>query len=297
MPVIKYYQTKGVDYLKALISFDGLSDVANNLINKVSDAAGWSVNHSTPKREGLSIYIEEVQKMDISPLEKAAYISNAKRIMKEYRNQHDVIAQAIQRLTPDAQPQLVSDDWIAQLMDKTRLVSESDFQAIWGAILAEECNRPGSIPKALLHVLSQMDRQHAESFALVCSLSVKAITDLGVEYSPVIPFYEYEDFFKKVGLNYDILVDLSSIGLIKMDVVALASSLFVVEQIQSPNVRYFDHTYVLPEGVTRLPVGGVIFSRVGLALCKAIGQQEIDGFFESCCVPFWKSREQKEKDS
>ena len=81
--------------MESLISFDGIADVGNNLINKVADVVGWMVNHSTPKREALSTYIEGVKSMDLSPLEKAAYIGNAKKVLKEYQNQIIKNAKAI----------------------------------------------------------------------------------------------------------------------------------------------------------------------------------------------------------
>ena len=135
--------------MDSLISFEGAADVINNLVDKLSGAVGWIATHNSPKREALSTYIAEVQKMDIDPLEKAALISNAKRSIKEYTNQQNVVKNALCRMDSNSRPEAVEDDWIAQLMDKVRLVSDANFQAIWGAILASECNEPGSIPKAL----------------------------------------------------------------------------------------------------------------------------------------------------
>ena len=279
--------------MDALISFDGIADVANNLIDKISSAIGWTANRSTPQREARNTFIAEVQKLDISPLEKAAFISDANKIIREYKNQTSIVQNALLLLAPSAQPYDVSDDWILQFMDKARLVSDANFQVIWGAILAEECNSPGSIPKAVLHILSQMDGKHAESFALVCSLSVYIQTDNGLEYTPVIPYYEYENFFRRAGLKFEALIDLKAIGLIDVKVSSSLFSSFVMDELESRVVNYFDRRYTLPEALSYLSVGSVVFTRVGEALCKAIGQKEIDGFFEECCVPFWRGAEER----
>lgn len=87
-----------------------MSDVLNNLINKISGAAGWVITHAMPKRIAQRTYIEEIQKMDIPPLEKAALISNAQKAIKDYKNQTRVRCIAAQNLKDDAKPQYIDDD-------------------------------------------------------------------------------------------------------------------------------------------------------------------------------------------
>lgn len=65
--------------MDSLVSFEGAADVLNNLINKISDAVGWGGTHSTPQREAVSTYIQEIQNSNYDPLTKAALISNAKK--------------------------------------------------------------------------------------------------------------------------------------------------------------------------------------------------------------------------
>ena len=75
-------------------------------------------------------------------------------------------------MLPTATPEKVDDYWLEQFMDKARLVSDATFQVLWGRILAEECNKPGSIPKALLHIMEQMDSNMAASFMNVAAVSI-----------------------------------------------------------------------------------------------------------------------------
>lgn len=70
-----------------LFNFDGMSEVANNLIDKLASATGWYVSRNTPSKIGLNTYIEEIQKKNYDPLTKAALITNAKKTIKEYCNQ------------------------------------------------------------------------------------------------------------------------------------------------------------------------------------------------------------------
>lgn len=86
---------------------------------------------------------------------KAALISNARKIVKEYCNQKNIVSIAIQSVKSNAKPENIDDDWLAQFMDKARLVSAEEFQLIWGKILANECNHPGCVPRALLEILPE----------------------------------------------------------------------------------------------------------------------------------------------
>ena len=63
--------------------YEIIGKVAEKLIDKISSAIGWVFTHDTPMREATSIYIEEIKKSDLSPLQKAAYISRAKKDIKE----------------------------------------------------------------------------------------------------------------------------------------------------------------------------------------------------------------------
>ena len=272
-----------------------LASVANNLINKASDVAGWVVNHDTPQKEAIKTYIQGIQESDLDPLTKAALISGAKKAIKDYQNQNKIVENAIQYLKPTATPQLVNNDWMAQFLDKARLVADSDFQLIWGKILAEECNAPGSIPKALLHVLEQMDKQHAEAFSKVCSCSVCCETEGEVQYIPIISHCRYQEYFDAMGLSYDVLVDLKSVGLIDVDIPVIGDDSYIQTDLTSPKVWYFGSTYTLPDGKDTIDMGNVIFTRIGKALCKAVGQEKVDDFFEKCCVPFWQLRDSQER--
>jgi hypothetical protein len=151
----------------SLIDTTGLGQIGVALLNKVSDAAGWIVNHDTPRRLANKVFVNDIQNSDLSAFDKHVLLCNMNKLTKEYSNQQNVIKIALESLKSHAQPNKVNDMWISQFMDKARFVSSEQFQLIWGKILAEECNNPDSIPKSLLFTLEQMDKQDAESF-IIC---------------------------------------------------------------------------------------------------------------------------------
>ena len=172
-------------------------------------------------------------------------------------------------------------------MDKARLVSDADFQLIWGNILAEECNKPNSIPKGLLHILEQMDREDAFSFSRVRSVSVSYTDNTGDSYTPVILFNSERSFYESIGITFEALFNLKSLGLIEF-VPSTDEVYFVGSLVKPVNIRYHDEIYTLPDGKNEFRTGSVIFTRVGVALRKAISVEKIDGFFQKYCLPFWE---------
>lgn len=278
------------------ISFDGLAEVANNVLNKLSDAVGWMVNHDTTKRIATSTYIQEIQNSDYDPLMKAALISSAKKSIKEYCNQANIVGIALQSVKATAKPNEVDDDWLAQFMDKTRLVSDKEFQILWGNILAEECNTPGSIPKSLLHIMEQMDKEQATQFMDLATISV--YTEEGNEryFTPVIwreILAEYED---KYRITVDSLINLQSIGLIETQLGAISSGFTITSEVTPVTIHYFDREYSLPNDTSKFATGCVVYTKAGNALCRAVKPQKVEDFFETYCISRWEAQLTKKEN-
>ena len=276
--------------MNELINLDGLGDAIINLTNKLANGVGWIVNKETPKKLAINAYIQDIQQSDYDPLTKAALISNAKKIINGYCNQKDIVEIAIQSLKKKAKPEKVEDDWLGQFMDKARLISSQEFQWIWGKILAKECNEPGSIPLALLHILEKMDKEDAETFTCLCRISVK----LEGDFSPVVIESRIEEY-NKLGITFDGLINLKALGLIEMDLGSLSSGYTVVPDGIPAKLIYFDKELQFSQDEIR--VGHVIFTKYGQALCQSIDVKKIDGFWEKYCLSFWKELNDKKESS
>ena len=272
----------------SIFDMEGLSDVANNLIDKLANGAGWIVNRDTPQKIAINTYIEEIQNSNYDSLTKAALISNAKKSIREYCNQKDIVEIAINSFSENANPEKIDDDWIAQFMDRARLVSDKEFQVIWGKLLATECNEVNSVPKRVLMVLSQMDREDAIVFKNLCSLSVEIEGD-------GTPIIEYERFneYKKWGINYEKIVNLVSMGLIECELSQLSAGYVVECDSENVKIEYFDYVYDVPEGINTIKIGHIIFTKAGQALYKAIQADKNDEFWKNYCLPKWESELQQ----
>lgn len=274
----------------SLISLDGLSELGQSLLDKISNAIGWVATKNTPRRIAIQTYIEEIKNGSFDPITKAVLISNAKKTIAEYSNQNSIVQHAIANMNQTAHPESVENDWISQFMDKARLVSDADFQLIWGRILAEECNIPGSVPRSLLHILEQMDRNDAEKFTKLASFSVYVIEDNTRNYSPVVIEKHLRDYYTKHGIDFDSLIDLQALGLIKASVGMFTPEYCSTCSTSPIVVHYYEKQYVLPTGISDLPVGNVIYTKAGQALCQAIETEEQEGFFEQYYIPFLSER-------
>ena len=286
-----------------MTDFDGLvkidmksvCKVVNNFMDKLSNAVGWIATHDTPERLGEGLYIEEIKNSNLPPLEKAALISNAHKILKEYANRRNIIQIAIDNMEVGAKPESVDNDWLGKLMDKARLISSEEFQIIWGHILAQECNSPASIPMSLLYILEQMDKKDAEAFSILCSVSVYVMVDGKKSFFPIVISSELKKYYKKLGLTYDMLVNLQSLGLIEISFFLGDNSYsYTIEDESKIIIKYFDESFELPNEIKSFNCGNVIFSKSGEALCGVINADKIDGFFSEQCIPIWK-RQTEEK--
>ena len=279
----------------SLINMDGISEVVKELLSKISSAIGWIATRETPKRIAVQTYIEEIKQSDYDPITKAALISNAQKTVREYSNQTAIVEYAIENMNGSSTPQQIDDDWLAQFMDKARLVSDSEFQLIWGRILAEECNIPGSVPRSLLHTLERMDRYDAECFVLLCKFAVYFMNGDEKHYMPFIPISSLDSYFFEKGLGVDALVDLRSLGLIEMSLEGLASEFSVHCSSQPIIIHYFEEQFELPTDFDEIYCGNVIFTKTGRALCRAILVEKQENFFEQICIPYLEDAVEKRK--
>lgn len=268
-------------HMNGLVNFDGLGEAIVNLTNKLADGVGWIANKENPKKIAIDTYVKEIQQGDYDPLTKAALISNARKVIKGYCNQKDIVEIAIQSLKKEAEPHKMEDDWLGQFMDKAKNVSSKEFKWIWGKILAKECNDPGSIPLALLHTLERMDKEDAESFTCLCRMSIKSEG----EYVPVVFLSKLQEYHQSV-LTLDSLVNLKALGLIELHLGQESYGFKIAPDALPLRVFYFDKEIQFSEK-RELKVGDVIFTKSGQALCQSIDVEEIEGFLERYCLPLW----------
>ncbi len=87
---------------------------------------------------------------------------------------------------------------------------DDDAREMWASVLAGELDRPGSISKRTMSVLSDMEKAHAEAFLKLCECTVEVEHDGTCELLPLMdgPFSDYSltkeeaDLLDEVGLTH-----------------------------------------------------------------------------------------------
>lgn len=196
-----------------IVGVKGVAKVVDNVINKLSLAVNWYFTRETNEDKAAEEYIEEIKKSQLTPLQKAAFISNAKKIIKEYSNQCDIVSKAIEMMGDTEHVYDVDNDWLLEFMDKIKNVSSEEFQMILGKILAGEFENPGSYSIRTLNTLRQLNKYDAECFMKVASLAIC--------YSGNYAIPENKEHLKRYGVAYKDLLHLEECGLIKSQLLGM----------------------------------------------------------------------------
>lgn len=272
--------------------------VTGALLNKIYKATGLVVTRETPEKIGRDTYIEEIKKSNLNPLMKAAFITNAEKIIKEYMNQKDIVKKAIPLLTEKDKPENIDEDWLMAFLDRARLISDSEFQIIWAKILAEECREPGKISKQLLMTLAQMDKVDAEVFAGVCNFSLKVQTESEVDFHPLIDLTKIKTYYSKYNITSDKLRDLVALGLIDFeDLSEIGFKLSVEDPILS--ISYGSKMINCSGPCFTIGIGAVILKKTGKELLRIITTTQQPNFLDEIVMPYliryWENEKMKQE--
>ena len=181
---------------------------------------------------------------------------------------------------------------VSQLLDRIRnlapgigyaqVESENNFptgsgiassESLWASILAGEANVPGTYSKRTVNFLNDLDKKDAELFQTLCRFG----WIIG-GFTPLI-FAHQDQIYSGLGLNFDTLTHLESIGLIQYD----HSLDFHLKEIpKSLIVSYFGQPLSLTmenDSNNQLVIGRFLLTRVGRELATVCEVQEVDGFY------------------
>lgn len=269
------------------IDLKPIADVTNNLINKLSDAAGWIATPKGDKArllEAEEYVIEELKRRkDMPILLGGAIISNVRNTILQYTNQNDIIDMANKYLSESATPEGISDDWILTFIDYCKNASSDSLKIIWARILAEECNHNGYVPKKLLMILASISYENAMAFTKMCMFATNIPLHKNKDFYELLIFWEkHKEHYRKCGVNYGKLLELESMGLISIDVdegyYISKEDIYSEEQIVT--LRNDNKQIKLKDIKNKFKVGNVVFTDAGRALYNIIRMEVVGGCSE-----------------
>lgn len=262
----------------SLLNLGKLSKPANTLIKKISNAAGVLFEPHQIKRVARAkaevAKIEAQSEIEITELHQRAARRWIEEEAQRQQNIEDITAKALPQLDDNAKPDSIEDDWIVNLFDKSRIVSDNEMQVLWSRVLAGEANTPGSFSKRTVNLLSDLDKTDTELFTKLCGFCWM------IGYVVPLVFDVDAEIYNRYGVNFESLSHLDSIGLVHYD------NLTGFRQPKLPKyttLHYYGRPLtlnLLKDADNELRIGQVVLTRVGLELAQICGSEPVVGFWE-----------------
>lgn len=263
----------------SLINLGEIAEPVKVLIEKISEGIGGLARPYQIKRvakaEADAEKIHALAEIEINELQRRALTRFIAEETKKQSNIEDITNKAIPGLSENTRPQDIDNDWIANFIDKCKLISDEEMQILWGKVLAGEANSPGKYSKRTINFLSNMDKSDAEMFSMFC----RYVCDLGGDPTPII-INLVDKIYDANGMNYDVIKHLQDIGLIIFD----PHGSFNIQHIpQTIFMNYQGNRYKLELSFPKdniLEIGKVLLSKVGRELVQLVGSNSLEYFVE-----------------
>jgi hypothetical protein len=231
----------------------------------------------------------------------------------EERNQSNIeriLTKSIHLLEPTATPESIENDWLANLFEKVKTVSNAQMQELWARLLAGEASGPGTFSKHTVNLLADLDPIDARMFSQVCDFGwllkgddlsrMKGVNSELTENLQLVPMIlNYKNTtYEKHGLRYVSLNHLSNLGLIHFeDWSQYWWSRTYDTQIASYHdkaveIRFKKKTYQVgrKDEAYGFPIGNVLLTRAGYELSTVCKTHCVPGFFEFVREKQWEAR-------
>jgi hypothetical protein len=138
------------------------------------------------------------------------------------------------------------------------------MQKLWAKLLAGEVNKPGTISRHAIIIMSSIDKNVAEEFTALCSFTFGQSNRVPFIFDVAAPIYNVN------GIAHETLIRLESIGLVKVDTVN-GFKVKIPDDSLDPISKWLG-----PSG--ELGVGAVILTPAGQELSLAVQKKHIEGF-------------------
>ena len=267
----------------SLISTSGLAKPATMLIEKISNAFGRHFDPSQAVRMALSeaeanrirAVSEAETEIEVADLRTRAADRVLNEEMTRQENIETITKKAIPELTGDASPEEIENDWIANYLDKCRIVSDDDMQELWARILAGQANNPGSFSRKTVNLVADLDKKDAELFTDLCSF----VWAINGGPCPLVFDSEHE-IYNKCGLNFRSLRHLEALGLVRFDFFAMMSMTGLPQKITASYRNWLVQLTLPNESENELSVGKVLLTQSGTELFRVVKASVVEGFFD-----------------
>lgn len=127
---------------------------------------------------------------------------------------------ASERIPEDFEPQAPIDhEWAENFREHAEKASDEDAQRLWGAILAQEAQEPGTVSKRTMRILADMSKNEALSFKRLCGFATTMLIEGEIPkgyYDPFIILHPDKSggSYNSGAVGFRELANLADIGLV-----------------------------------------------------------------------------------
>lgn len=259
-----------------------------NVQNKAVGMMGMLFPYAGLTKKAVDMYIDEIEKSDMSPEAKVFSVVNARKTIKKIRNQKSIADIAMNNAkegTDFSDKSGVSEEWLERFMDSAGFVSAEDIQIIWGKILANEFENPGTTPPNMIRILSEITPNLAMAFKKICSMKIwicplsEQEEIVGAFQKVFVPYKKNEEQLREMGISFNVLNELETLGVIKLETIGG----YITQGIENKKVLICvgDKLDVICEhNNDNIPIGNVLLTSVGEALQTITDSEEIPQYYE-----------------
>lgn len=259
-----------------------------NVLNKSVGVMGMLFPFAGLKQKAVEMYVEDIEKSDLPAETKVFMVLNMKKTFKKVKNQKAIAEIAMENAkqgTDFSEDSGVSEEWLDRFMDSAGFVSSEEIQWIWGKILANEFERPGSTPPNMIRILSEITPELASAFRYICSMRIWILPlnengDIQGEFQELfVPYNKNDEKFRECGVSFNVLNELETLGVIRFE----SLSGYISTGITNDKVLICvgDKLDVIEEyRKGKLPIGNVMLTSVGEALKSITDSVEISDYYE-----------------
>ena len=180
-------------------------------------------------------------------------------------NIETIIARAVPHLRNSARPETIAMDWLTQFFHRARLISDPDSQEIWARVLALQANRPGSLNRRSLALLSNMEPGDMIAFQKLCGFS-------WVLGYPTLMVYGLDKaFLQRADLDHAAINEMVSLDLITIE----PNGEYFRQNLPDNVLIYYGaekYKLILPESAEHsMSLGKISLTRSGTQLAALMG--------------------------
>ena len=250
----------------------------DTLVKKIAKGVGTLYEprriRNVAEAEAEASKIKAESEIEITDLHRRAEQRRIEEEAKHQKNMEDITTKASPHLNEDANPDAMNDDWVANLFDKCRIVSDDEMQSLWARVLAGEANTPGTYSKRTVNFISELDKRDADLFTKLCGF--------GWVIGNIVPlvFDVQADIYNRNSINFNTLSHLESIGLIQWEGITSFGRSKLPKVV---DVYYYGKWLRLnmPRDTdNQLELGMVLLTKIGEELAPICGSRPVEGFYE-----------------